>query len=422
MHRDTRRPLRIAHVLRKYDPEGWGGTETHVIEVARRLAARGIEQEIHAPAGPSEPDPQTAPRVPVRRYRAFCPFLGSAERRRALFANAGNIVSFDEPVRLARDRALALVHVHTMGRIGGAVRTAMRLTGRPYVVSVHGPLLAEPVLVRDDTARRLEGLWDLGRPLGALLGSRRVLDDADRVICFNGDEHRALRARIGDRAVRMHHGVDAERLGSGGRAAALTRWPELGSGRVIALIGRVSAQKNQLLAVRAFAGGAREGDRLALAGAATDLGYEDAVRAEARRLGVADRVHLLGNVPRAHVPDLLSRADLVLVPSLHEAFGLAVLEAWAAGRPTLSARLSGLADLGEALGIPEATVEGHEVGRWADALSRMLEAPALRERVAAEGRRLVLARFTWEAAVDELEALYGAVLEERGRRRAHGAA
>ena len=170
--------LNVAHVLRKFDSDQWGGTETHVVEISPRLTALGAGQTIHAPLGPTGNGP---PGVPVMRYRAFCPFLGSPESIRKLYSRGGNIASFDEAACLFRDRSISLAHTHTLGRIGGAVRSAMRWSGRPYVVSVHGPLLAAREYVRSDTHELLRDVWDLGRPVGALFGARRVLSDANRV-------------------------------------------------------------------------------------------------------------------------------------------------------------------------------------------------------------------------------------------------
>ncbi len=404
--------LRVAHVLRKYDASALGGTETHVAEVTRRLGAQGVQCEVHAPLGPRG---QGNLQVPLHRYRAFCPFIGPADKRRALWANAGNLASIDEPIRLLRDRGLTLAHVHTTGRIGGAVRTAMRLTGRPYLVSVHGPLLSGTTFLAEDTLRRLSGVIDLGRPLGLLFGARRVIDDAARVLCFNDDEHAALQARIGERAVRMDHGVDAARLKLGDAGRARSRWPRLSAGQIVLHLGRLCAQKEQLLSVRAFAAGAPPDAQLVLAGKETDRGYRDAIEAEARALGVWDRVLTLGNVASDEVADLFAAATVSLLPSRHEAFGLVALESWAAGRPVLFARVGGLADLAAQLGPSSQSLSERDPRRWAAALSALLSRPALRADGVARGSALLAARFSWDVVSSRLAALYREVLDERTR-------
>lgn len=410
-------PTRIAHVLRKYDPQAWGGTETHVAALTGALRGQGFEAEVHAPSGPEAQDRALAPWVPLRRFHAFTPFLASGAQRRALWEMSGNIASIEEPLRLGFDPGLALTHVHTLGRIGGGVRTAMRLTGRPYVVSVHGPLLGAPEILRSDVERRLAGTIDLGKPLGWLLGSRRVIDDAARVICFNEEERAALAQRIGDRAVRLDHGVDLERFAAGDEHRARARWPELGDDPVVLLVGRLSEQKNQRLALAAFAG-VRQQARLVFVGAETDRDERARLEQEASRLGVRERVHFLGNVQPTAIPDLLARATLSITPSIHEAFGLVVLEAWAARRPVLFARRSGLADLADSLDAPGWALDSLDVEAWSRGIERALANGPARAEISQRGRELVERRFSWDAVAQRTAGLYREVLAERSQGRA----
>lgn len=424
MTRPVRQATLVAHVLRKLDPAAWGGTEAHLAAIGARLRGLGIEGEVHAPVleGTDTRGADRAVGLPVRRYQAFCPFVGPAEARRALVQNAGNVASLDLVRAMGRSEA-QLAHLHTAGRIGGAVRTAMRWTGRPYVVSLHGPVLTAPEFLGPQVERLLAPVVDLGRPLGWALGARRVLDDAARVIAFNDAEVVALQGRIGGRAVRLDHGVDATRLGSGDVARARARWPELGDARVVLVLGRLCAQKDQVLAVRAFARGAPKDNLLVLAGAETDPGYRARIEEEAARLGVRERVRLLGNVPPEHVPDLLARARVVLAPSRHEAFGLMALEAWAAGRPILFARRHGLADVADRFerwagpGARELgarfTVRGESEAAWAPALAGLLADEDTRHEIGARGRALVATRFTWARASEALAEVYDDVLAER---------
>lgn len=410
--------VRVVHVLRKYDPREWGGTETHVVEITRRLALRGFEPIVHAPKGPSTRDDALASNVPLVRYRSFLPFLGPAKTRKALVANAGNIASLEEPLRLLCDRRVQLCHLHTTGRIGGSVRTAMRLSGRPYVVSVHGPMFANKGWLDDDHKKRSRGAIDLGAPIGAAFGARHVIQDAARVITFNEEERIALAEKLGSRAVRMDHGVDRTRLSSGdiARAKARREWAAFSGSPIVALVGRMAAQKNQIFAVRAFAAGAPHDHHLVFAGAATDQGYRDVVKQEAETLGVADRVHLLGNLrAQDEVPDLLALASLLIVPSTHEAFGLAVLEGWAAHRPVLFARHSGLADLAAAVGDDGSSLRELDVEVWAPAMKKLLADEHRRKALAETGFQLVTARYDWDRVVDRLISLYRDVLLENAR-------
>lgn len=180
------------------------------------------------------------------------------------------------------------------------------------------------------------------------------------------------------------------------------------------VIGRIHPQKNQLLAVRAFARGAPADHHLVLAGAVVDPAYLTELEREIARCGVAARVHVLGNLdPDEEIPDLLSLAKLVMVPSQHEAFGLMVLEAWAAGCPVLVGVRSGLADLAEAIGEAGLRVPTLQVEAWAAALRQCLSNPGRLDVAARAGAALVRQRFTWEAVARRLHDIYQDVLAQR---------
>lgn len=407
---------RVAHILRKYNAAEWGGMETHVAQVTRRLVGLGWGTEIHAPLAPTSPDHTLDPTVPLVRFRTLSPYFGSPRKRQALW-ESGNLITVDEPLRLLRDRGLSLVHLHTAGRIGGAVRAAMRLTGRPYVISIHGPLLTAQAWQKAALTERTSGVLDLGRPFGMLVGARRVLQDAARIITFNEEERRALAAKLGERVIRMDQGVDLERLQSGSAERARQRWPALAKGPVVAVVGRLSEVKNQLLAIRAFARGAPPEARLVLAGATVEQAYRSTLEREVQAAGLGARVHFMGNLNVAQeIPDLLALATLMMVPSHFEAFGLVVLEAWAAGCPVLMATHFGLAILAEAIGERGLLVRSMEPEAWAAALRESLESPARREAAIQAGSTAVRQRFSWDAVAQRLQDVYREVLEEGGRR------
>lgn len=407
--------LHIAHVLRKLDARAWGGTETHVGAITRHLRACGVDSDVHAPLGGSGEDGPFDAYVSVRRFKAYNPFVGSHEARERLWQTGGSIVSIEHPLMLARDKTLDLVHLHTAGRIGGGVRTAMRITGRRYVVSVHGPLAADAAFLEKETRARLRGTLDLGKVAGLALGARRVLDDAARVIVFNEAERRALEPRLGSRVVRMDHGVDIARFTSGDARCALDRWPALAGKRVVLQVARVCRQKNQRLAVEALARAGVDDAVLVLAGAETDPGYAKEVADAAAAAGVSDRVHFLGNVDPAHVPDLLALASVVIVPSEHEAFGLAVIEGWAAGRAVLFSRIAGMVDIADNLGDRSPALPADDASAWGNALGRTLRDERQRSAYAAEGQRIAKARYDWGNVTRSLAALYRDVLRAAPR-------
>src|SRR6185295_18528307 len=127
----------------------------------------------------------------------------------------------------------------------------------------------------------------------------------------------------------------------------------------------------------------------------------------AERLGVADRVQLLGD--RSDVPDVLAALDVFVLPSRTEGMSNALLEAMAAGLPVVATAVGGnpevVAPDGSGLLVPPDDPEA-----MAAAVARLLAAPAEAARLGAAARRRVEESFGARAMVRRLEAVYTALL------------
>ena len=109
--------LRAVHVLRKFDRAEWGGTETALERLLEGLRDNDVETVIYGPR--HEHTPENEPEE-IRRFRAFVPVIGiSPQRRRQLVSVGGNLMSFDLAPLLWKEREAAIIHTHTLGRIGG---------------------------------------------------------------------------------------------------------------------------------------------------------------------------------------------------------------------------------------------------------------------------------------------------------------
>lgn len=414
--------MKVAHVLRKCDPDEWGGTESHLLHLVTGLGRRGVESVLFSPRLPRPPaalDPFEAAGIPNRRFRAVLPVVGidAACRARAV-AVGGNLVSADAPWRLWREPGLDVVHAHALNRLGGVARTVARLRRIPYVVSIHGGVTTLP----DDVARRLteasrEGL-DWGRFYGWLFGSRRVLQDADAVIAFNPTEAGLLRERHpGVRVVTIPHGIPVERFARDRREVALAAFPDLRGRRVLLCVGRVDPAKNQgFLLERMPEVVQRYPDAvLVLAGPVTDPEYAARLREREADLGLAGRVLWTGEIPPddPRLVGLYQVADVVLLPSRSEVLGLTLLEAWAAGTPVVASRTAGAC----ALVTPGRDGCLHDVddsAGFSEAVDRLLADPDLAARLGEAGRERVRREHDLEVCVARVHALYQ---EVAGRRR-----
>jgi glycosyltransferase involved in cell wall biosynthesis len=125
------------------------------------------------------------------------------------------------------------------------------------------------------------------------------------------------------------------------------------------------------------------------------------------RLGLENHMHFMGFVPEDDLPALYNGADLFAFPSLYEGFGLPVLEAMACGTPVITSNVSSLP---EVAGNAALLVDPYNVDELADAMRRILSAPALVADLRARG--LERARqFSWERTAQETLAVYKHILE-----------
>ncbi len=134
--------------------------------------------------------------------------------------------------------------------------------------------------------------------------------------------------------------------------------------------------------------------------------YQPDLEALAVRLGVADRVRFLGNVPRAQLIALYHAADVLAATSfVNETFGIALCEAMACARPVVASRFGGFPEVVED-GVTGYLVPPQDPAALAAALDRVLADPAAAAALGRAGLARVTRLFTWDAVVDRLEAVY----------------
>jgi phosphatidyl-myo-inositol dimannoside synthase len=133
------------------------------------------------------------------------------------------------------------------------------------------------------------------------------------------------------------------------------------------------------------------------------------LRKLAGELGVANRVHFLENLSREELAACYAHADVFVLPSSGEGFGLVFLEAMAFGKPVVGAARGGITDIVED-GINGLLVPPHTPGLLAQVLERLLQNDTLRAEMGARGAEIVRRNYSFEGFQDGLEKL----LDERG--------
>jgi len=177
---------------------------------------------------------------------------------------------------------------------------------------------------------------------------------------------------------------------------------------VVLVVANDKPHKNLDVVLRAYHLAVRRHSipgQLALVGG-TDPESRFAVRAE--RLGLGDRVRILGRVPRPHLHALYHVAAVQLHVSLYEGFGLPILEAMCAGLPVITSNLGAMRELGEG---SARLVNPLDVDEVAAAIERVLVDDPLRRRMVEAGRRRAES-LGWDRTVEETVAVYRLALGE----------
>jgi glycosyltransferase involved in cell wall biosynthesis len=344
--------MRAVHLLRKYNPDQWGGTETAIQRLFDGLREHKVDSFVFCPEleQPVGRDPLHEAGYRIERFRAFVPIIGiSAQRKRQLVSVGGNLMSFDLLSALKREQDVSVIHTHALGRIGGIALTAARQKRIPFVVTIHGGVLDLPAQIKQDFNKPIGG-WEWGKFFGLLFQSHRLFPDADAIITCNGTEAKLLRERYpGKRIVVQPHGVPLELYEVDHRDKALQAFPQIQGRQVLLCVGRIDPIKNQgwLIdeAPRIFKKHPRA--MMIFAGACTDEAYGELVYRKIEALGLRDRVLVTGGIPPndPRLIGLFQEAEVLVLPSRSETFGLVILEAWATGTTVLSSRTSGACTL-----------------------------------------------------------------------------
>lgn len=418
----------IIHVPRRFVANEWGGTETVVLEISKQQRAAGLNPRIITSMALADRSNDEIAGIPVDRYPHLYPFFGlSADDRAAMDKKGGNLLSISLLRALIREPDVRLYHAHALKRLGGSVRTAARLRKKPYVVSLHGGIFDVPAAELSDLTKPIEGKFEWGKPFGALLGARKVLDDADHVICVGDSEAQKAKAELPhDRVSYLPNGVDCQRFTNGQGIRFREHYGIAPDAFLVVNISRIDSQKNQLGLLEAFAKfhAATPGARLVMIGPETQPAYGDKLRAFIQANGLAGSATIIPGISNESglLIDAFHAADAFVLSSRHEPFGIVVLEAWCAGRAVVVSRVGGLQTLvrdGETgfFFDPDSPDAADQLAAHLTALHRN---PALRQSIGEAGRAEAAAHYDWSRIGARLEEIYQ-LAEESAARRWHQA-
>lgn len=379
-----------------------GGMNVYIREVALEMARRGVSSDIFTRrTDPDEPDVQElAPGARVFSVPAGPPRAVHKDVLPRLIRRFTDGV--DAIAR--REGPYDAIHGHywLSGVAGAHVK---RRWDVPLVMSFH-------TLAR---VKDVASPGDPPEPVFRKRGELRVIRSADAIIAptiterdqlvelYDADEERIRVAPPG---------VDLSSFRPGDRASAKRQFG-FSDDPLVVFVGRLQPFKGPDIAVQAMARLRRmvPDARLAIVGGDSPRGSRGErmrLRLLARRLGTSEAITFMEPVPHRELPQLYRAADVVVVPSASESFGLVALEASACGTPVVATAVGGLRLIVRD-GENGYLVDRRDADSFAAALSRVLADPGAQTRLGANAVRLA-GRFPWARTTDGILEAFASVM------------
>ncbi|WP_122088223.1 glycosyltransferase family 4 protein [Halalkalicoccus subterraneus] len=374
-------------LISKQFPPGVGGAETYAYELANGLAERGHRVDVYTQWIESINDTVDL-HENVTVYRI-------AKARKKLVTFETLWFSFQARRQIDFDQ-YDIVHGTLMPASTIAV-TPLNDIETPVVLTSHGTSIGETKSVALETPADYL-LKYFFHPMNVVMDfvAGRGADEIVAISDHAADELVKRYRFDADHVQMVPHGVDVDRFYPREKAH-----PDVHPERTTLLyVGRLGARKGLDLALQAVAQVDDSTIELLIAGTGR---HEDHLRDLAQELGIEGQIQFLGYVPDDELPSLYSSADVFVLPSRYEGFGLVLLEAMACGTPVIGTDQGGIPtviDDGETGYKVERSVE-----QFTEAIRSLATSTEKRARMAQKARTKAV-NTSWETVVEDVEELY----------------
>jgi D-inositol-3-phosphate glycosyltransferase len=292
-----------------------------------------------------------------------------------------------------------VVHAHFWMSAWAAARAIRRLN-LPLVVTFHA---------LGSVKRRYQGPADTS-PLNRIRVEVAVAGAADRIVATATEEVREL-ALLGVPSSKVSVvpcGVDLEHFTPAPTTRSSPSVPQRSCRYRLVSAGRLAPRKGYEIVIEALTW--LPGTELLIAGGAAGGGAtpeseHGRLLAVAERLGVGDRVRLVGQIARTDMPALLRSADLVVCSPWYEPFGIVPLEAMACGVPVVASAVGGMLDT-VVDGVTGTLVTPRDPVALAEVVGALLDAPSRRAEFGRAGLDRVRSCYSWDRIAAETAAVY----------------
>ncbi|MBI2852124.1 MAG: glycosyltransferase [Chloroflexi bacterium] len=362
-----------------------GGAAEVPYQLSRELVRRGHEVTVYASDFRLEPERLVSvQQAEVHAFKTFLPFANFYITPGIIWKAREEVGNFD------------LVHMHQYRSFQNlAVYHYAQKYEVPYVVQAHGSL---PAASRAILKRAVDNLWGY-----------KLLRDAAAVLAvteFEAGQYESM--GVSRSKIRIvPHGIDLAEFDNLPKAGTFRATYGLEGKKVVLYLGRINRIKGLDLLARAFAGLSVSMRDAALVFVGPDDGYRWTLERIINDLDIGDKVLFSGPLFGRQKLEAYIDADVYVLPSSYEIFGITILEALACGTPVVVTDRCGLAPAVNGQG---ALVVPFEEEPLQEALSELLRSGRLRKELGEKGKALVRRDYTWQKIAGEVEEIYKSLL------------
>ncbi|MBO5822481.1 MAG: glycosyltransferase family 4 protein [Lentisphaeria bacterium] len=397
--------MKIAHIVRRFSFAEWGGTESVVWNIAKQQKLQGLTPEILCTSALDKVGVENIDGITIRRFPYFYPYFPMPEDDKlALDKKGGNPFS-PQLMKCLKNGSYDVFHIHAGARLANCVMKLGKKLGTPCIMSLHGGSCAIPEQEMALMLKPLKNKFSYGGIIDRICKIRCVPESkADMLLALSKEEVAKLQARFHGKKVELFpNGILHRELPEAG--SFREKYGIAGEKKIILCISRIDYQKNQKILLEIIKN--HPDTHLLLIGPVTAQWYFEELQSEAQKANVFDRVTVIPGLPPDSIELLqaLKSAYCFILPSRHEPFGIAALEALDAEVPLIASAVGGLRDF---------LVDGENALLFEDNdAAALLEAYGKLDAVKAqlvEGGRVTADSYNWQTIAARLTAIYRGLL------------
>ncbi len=336
--------MKIAHILRRFTFSEWGGTESVVLNIARQQKAQGLEPEILCTAALDRVGVEETNGIIIRRFPYFYPYFPMPQKDKLALDKKGGNPFAPELVKALENGNYDIFHIHAGARLANCAIKLGRKLDTPCIMSLHGGACAIPEAEMALMLKPLKNKFSYGGIIDRLCGLRQAPESAaDMLLAMSREEVAKLCRRYpGKRVELFPNGILHRELPEEGEFRKKYNIPT--EAKLLLCISRIDYQKNQKILLELLK--KHSDTHLLLIGPVTADWYYKEIISEAEQFALTDRLTVIPGLAPDSIELLqaLKSACCFILPSRHEPFGIAALEALDAQVPLIASKVGGLCD------------------------------------------------------------------------------